>query len=421
MRDSLAGPSVDRMSSASSWMAWGLAGAFFTLVALPLASSSPYPTPSRQDWSHPQSQVTAASAFALASASSVPALSEGESVPLVTTVKTLSIKRPIGNRSEPAADRAIVTAGVAASIGGRSAEPANEPKSSVPSAPDDDDDGDAEDTSARPNTREIDEYLWEVYQRQPVKKDSGGDFSWKDPAAAKRMGKTLQGYVIMGMEADFRELVYHAGKAMDAAGIEWQIVSGFRDDWRQSIATGIKARTGYSRHGGSRAVGGYGHGRAIDIGNIDRDKNDDVWNWIDANGAKYGLYRPYRSFDPPHVEPRVDWRRVASRLRHERTGIEVAENDDTTGTADARKPVADARPVGQKARVAISNRRLALGRAAQNRRVGQNRVAQNRVAQNRVVQSRGARGRVVTVKRQTVTIPVRSAKKHDKRRRLAGG
>jgi hypothetical protein len=413
MRDSLAAPPADRVSSATSWMAWGLAGAFFTLVALPLASSSPYPTPSHQDWSLPQSQVTPASTFALASASSVPA-PEGESVPLVTTVKTLSIKRPIGNQSESAADRAIVTASVAASIGGRSAEPANEPKSSVPSAPEDDDD--AEDTSARPNTREIDEYLWEVYQRQPVKKDRGGDFSWKDPAAAKRMGKTLQGYVIMGMEADFRELVYHAGKAMDAAGVEWQIVSGFRDDWRQSIATGIKARTGYSRHGGSRAVGGYGHGRAIDIGNIDRDKNDDVWNWIDANGAKYGLYRPYRSFDPPHVEPRVDWRRVASRLRYDRTGIEIAEDDDTTGTAEARKPVADARPVRQKARVATSNRRPAVGRAAKNQR-----VTQNRVAQNRVVRSRGARGRVVTVKRQTVTVPARSAKKNDKRRRLAGG
>jgi len=414
MRDSLAAPPADRVSSAASWLAWGLAGAFFTLVALPLASSSPYPTPSRQDWSHPQSQVTAASAFALASVSSVPVLSEGESVPLVTTVKTLSIKRPIGD-----ADRAIVTAGVTASIGGRSAEPAREPKASVPSAPDDD--GDAGDTSARPNTREIDEYLWEVYQRQPMKKDRGGDFSWKDPAAAKRMGKTLQGYVIMGMEADFRELVYHAGKAMDAAGIEWHIVSGFRDDWRQSIASGIKARTGYSRHGGSVAVGGYGHGRAIDVGHIDRDKNDDVWNWIDANGAKYGLYRPFRSFDPPHVEPRVDWRRLASRLRYERTGIEIAEDDDTTGTADARKAGAETPAVKQSARVAVSNRRPALGRVAQNRRVTQNRVAKNRVAQNRVVQSRGARGRVVTVKRQTVTVPVRSAKKHEKRRRLAGG
>jgi hypothetical protein len=408
MRDSLAAPPVDRVSSAASWLAWGLAGAFFTLVALPLASSSPYPTPSRQDWSAPQSQVTAASSFALASVSSVPASLEERADPLVTTVnplvttvKTLSIKRPISNDSEPDADRAIVTASVTASIGGRSAEPTNETKSSVPSAPQDD--ADAEDTNARPNTREIDEYLWEVYQRQPIKKDRGGDFSWKDPAAAKRMGKTLQSYVIMGMEVDFRELVYHAGKAMDAAGIEWQIVSGFRDDWRQSIASGIKARTGYSRHGGSFAVGGYGHGRAIDIGNIDRDKNDDVWNWIDAHGAKYGLYRPYRSFDPPHVEPRVDWRRLASRLRHERTGIEVAE-DDTTGTVEARQPVQE-RPTRQRARVAMSNRRVALGRAANSRRANKTTV----------------RTRIVTVKsKQIAAARTSSVKtKHEKRRRVA--
>ena len=100
---------------------------------------------------------------------------------------------------------------------------------------------------------QIDAYLWEVYQRQPTKKDRDGDFTWKDPAAAKRMGKTLQAYVIIGMDADLREPLYHAGQAMDAAGIEWTIVSGFRDDCRQSIAAGIKARTGFSRHGGSRA------------------------------------------------------------------------------------------------------------------------------------------------------------------------
>ena len=53
------------MSSSVTWWAWGLAGAFFTLVALPLASSSPYPTPSRQEWSDAPAQM------ALASASSV--------------------------------------------------------------------------------------------------------------------------------------------------------------------------------------------------------------------------------------------------------------------------------------------------------------------------------------------------------------
>jgi hypothetical protein len=317
------------MSRSVTWFAWGLVAAFFTLVALPLASSSPYPTPSRQDWStaQPQAQMALASAsgFSLASASSV-AAPPAEMVPLVTTVRTLSIRRPIGDAVEDYADRTIVTA----SLG------------NVPSS---ERQYEQELSDRRPGVRslaippnDIDAYLWEVYQRQPVKKDRGGDFTWKDPAAAKRMGKSLQGYVILGMDTDFRELVYHAGKAMDAAGVEWTIVSGFRDDWRQSIASGLKARSGYSRHGGSVAVGGYGHGRAVDIGHVDRDRNGEVWRWIDNHGAKYGLHRPYR-FDPPHVEPRIEWRRLASKLRRERTGAAVAEAD-TQSAADDRRPAA---------------------------------------------------------------------------------
>jgi hypothetical protein len=323
------------MSSSVTWCAWGLAGAFFTLVALPLASSSPYPTPSRPEWSEAPAQMAMASAsgFSLASASSTQV--PGETVQLVTTVKTLSIRRPIGDA--PEADAPIVTA----SLGKYQArEPGYEQQmAAVPSM----DDAAPVETPApaSPRTRatpdQVSVYLWEVYQRQPVKKDRGGDFSWKDPAAANRMGKTLQAYVIVGMDADFRELVYHAGKAMDAAGIEWTIVSGFRDDWRQSIASGLKARTGFSRHGGSQAVGGYGHGRAVDLGHIDSARSHEVFRWIDSNGAKFGLHRPYR-FDPPHVEPRNDWRRLAIKLRNERAGgaVEVAGTETHDASEDAR-------------------------------------------------------------------------------------
>lgn len=354
MRASLAAPAADRMSSITTWFAWGLGGAFFTLVALPLASSSPYPTPSAQDWSIPQSHVADASSFALASASSE--LVSGESVPLVTAVKTLSIKRPIGEDPEP--DAPIVTA----SVGGvPTAEPAYPPR--LTSAPSSTDDEDAAEPRTTPGASEIDDYLWEVYQRQPVKKDSGGDFSWKDPAAAKRMGKTLESYVILGMDTDFREIVYYAGKAMDAAGIEWHIVSAFRDDWRQSIASGIKARTGYSRHGGSFAVGGYGHGRAVDVGHIDRDRNDEVWRWIDANGAKYGLHRPFRSFDPPHVEPRGDWRRLAANLRREHTGLAAVAAADTETRNDATSSVVRS----------VSTKRTKKGRTVRTARVAYSR------------------------------------------------
>jgi hypothetical protein len=281
--------------------------------------------------------MASASGFSLASASSTPVL--GETVRLVTPVKTLSIRRPIGDAPEPEAEleRPIVTASLGKYQG---REPGYEQQMAV--APPIDDAqperpiGRPTPPRARVTLDEVVEYLWEVYQRQPTKKDRGGDFTWKDPAAANRMGKTLQAYVIAGMDADFRELVYHAGKAMDAAGVEWTIVSGFRDDWRQSIASGLKARTGFSRHGGSQAVGGYGHGRAVDIGHIDTSRSHEVFRWIDNNGAKFGLHRPYR-FDPPHVEPRAEWRRLAIKLRNERTaGVEVAETETHDAAEDTR-------------------------------------------------------------------------------------
>ena len=166
----------------------------------------------------------------------------------------------------------------------------------------------------------VDDYLWEVYQRQPVKKDSTGDFSWKDPAAAKRMGLALQDYVIGGMDPEFREQLYHAGKAMDAAGLQWSMLSAFRDDYRQKLAAGFKARGGNSLHGGSRRTGGYGHGRAIDITNADGEMSD-VWKWIDAHGAKYGLYRPMPGNDPAHIQQKGDWQKIAVTLRTSRVGV----------------------------------------------------------------------------------------------------
>src|SRR5262249_14320261 len=87
---------------------------------------------------------------------------------------------------------------------------------------------------------EADNYLWAADERQPVKKDSSGDLSWKDPAAAKRRGISLKDYVIGGMEPDFREQLVHAGRAMDAAGLHWSMLSAFRDDYRQALAAGFK-------------------------------------------------------------------------------------------------------------------------------------------------------------------------------------
>jgi hypothetical protein len=175
---------------------------------------------------------------------------------------------------------------------------------------------------------EVDAYLWEVYQRSPIKRDSAGYFTWKDPVAAARFGLSIPAYVIGGMDPDFREQLYHAGRAMDAAGIRWSILSGFRDDYRQSIASGFKASAGRSLHGGTARTGGYGHGQAVDVASEDENA-DAVWQWLDRHGAKFGLYRPMRGTDPAHVQPRGSWRDVALALRNAR--LKTAEETHVRG------------------------------------------------------------------------------------------
>ncbi len=181
----------------------------------------------------------------------------------------------------------------------------------------------------------VDEYLWQVYERAPVKKDNTGDFTWKDIAAAKRMHMPLKDYVIRGMDPDFREQLYHAGHAMDAAGLHWSMLSAFRDDYRQTLAAGFKARTGNSLHGGSRAVGGYGHGRAIDINNVDGD-DEVVWHWMDAHGAHYGIRRPMPGYDPAHIQSGGNWHEMAQAMRAERTRTAETKKPPTEASAKPR-------------------------------------------------------------------------------------
>jgi hypothetical protein len=182
---------------------------------------------------------------------------------------------------------------------------------------------------------EVSQYLWEVYQRVPTKRDGAGDFTWKDPMAAKRVGMALPKYVIGGMDPDFREQLFHAGRAMDAAGIKWSILSAFRDDYRQRIASGIKASARNSLHGGSARTGGYGHGQAVDVTGVD-DEMEVVWRWLDANGAKYGLHRPMPGYDPAHVQPRGDWRKLAASLRQSRIKLAQARKSAPDEAAATR-------------------------------------------------------------------------------------
>ncbi|RXH25402.1 hypothetical protein XH99_25645 [Bradyrhizobium nanningense] len=182
----------------------------------------------------------------------------------------------------------------------------------------------------------IDRYLWTLYQRT-AKEDSikveerravaikrkgktvtvmrsftklvDEDFGWKDPKAAEHAGMSMMDYVIGGMDKSFKQKLFRTLLAAEAAGLSPGITSAFRDDYRQSIASGLKAASNRSYHGGS-SRGGYGHGMAADIvstqGNNRAQRwvsTEILWKWVDANGKAYGIGRPYLGRDPPHVGP----------------------------------------------------------------------------------------------------------------------
>jgi hypothetical protein len=192
----------------------------------------------------------------------------------------------------------------------------------------------------------IDEYLWSLYERTPkvdtnkvterikttVKTKKGktrtvtktitkyvvADFAWKDPIAAQRAGMSLKDYVIGGMNRGFKLKLFRALRAMDDAGFMPGITSAFRDDYRQSIASGNKAASDSSFHGGSRR-GGYGHGMAVDLVSVKGETrlqrfavSEELWKWIDAHEAELGVGRPYLDRDPPHVAP-VDGKEYAAK------------------------------------------------------------------------------------------------------------
>ena len=146
------------------------------------------------------------------------------------------------------------------------------------------------------------------------------DFTWKDPKAADRAGMSMKDYVIGGMDARFKVKLFRALRAMDDAGLEPGITSAFRDDYRQSIASGLKAASDRSYHGGSFR-GGYGHGLAADIVSVKGEtrgqrwiSTEILWKWIDAHGEEYGVGRPYLDRDPPHVGP-IDGKEYADKRR----------------------------------------------------------------------------------------------------------
>jgi hypothetical protein len=193
----------------------------------------------------------------------------------------------------------------------------------------------------------VDRFLWALYQRTPkedaiktqerrkvtVKKRgrlvtvtktltklADEDFSWKDPKAAEHAGMPMADYVIGGVDRDFKLKLFHMLHAAEEAGLSPGITSAFRDDYRQSIASGLKAADDRSYHGGSFR-GGYGHGLAADIVSVNGAtraqrliSTEILWNWVDAHGKEFGIGRPYLNRDPPHVAP-IDGKEYADHHR----------------------------------------------------------------------------------------------------------
>lgn len=211
----------------------------------------------------------------------------------------------------------------------------------------------------------IDRYLWALYERAPkidaikisekrkvtIKRKRktvtvtrtftrrvDEEFGWKDPKAAEKVGMTMMDYVIGGMDRSFKLKLFYTLYAAEQAGLQPGITSAFRDDYRQSIASGLKAATDRSYHGGSLR-GGYGRGLAADIVSVKGNSRaqrwvstEKLWKWIDANGKDYGIGRPYLDRDPPHVAP-IDGKEYISR----RGGAKTQEADAKSSTAAEAK------------------------------------------------------------------------------------
>ena len=167
------------------------------------------------------------------------------------------------------------------------------------------------------------------------------DFTWKDPKAAERARMPMMDYVIGGMDRRFKLKLFHLLHAAEAAGLSPGITSAFRDDYRQSIASGLKAASNRSYHGGSLR-GGYGHGVAADVVSVDGGtrnarwaNSDKLWKWVDANGKQFGIARPYLGRDPPHVAP-VDGQEYAKHSRGTKVAAADAKKADAK-KADAKK------------------------------------------------------------------------------------
>jgi hypothetical protein len=171
----------------------------------------------------------------------------------------------------------------------------------------------------------IDEYLWSYTNGRP--KSTRTKKLSEPRRRSQSAGMSLKDYVIGGLDRGFKLKLYRALRAMDDAGLMPGITSAFRDDYRQSIASGNKAASDSSYHGGSRR-GGYGHALAADIVSVKGEtrlqrfaSSEELWKWVDAHEKELEIGRPYLDRDPPHVGP-IDGKEYAD--KRGRTGVQKA-------------------------------------------------------------------------------------------------
>jgi len=235
----------------------------------------------------------------------------------------------------------------------------------------------------------IDQFLWALYERTPkqdtikeverykVKVRKRGklvtvtrtstrlvpnDFTWKDPKAAERARMSMIDYVIGGMEKSFKLKLFYMLQAAENAGLEPGITSAFRDDYRQSIASGLKAASDRSYHGGS-SRGGYGHGLAADIVSTKGATKpqrwvttEALWKWVDAKGKDFGIGRPYLDRDPPHVGP-IDGQEYTSRRGGTKAaGSDVKKKDASSDVKKRSKQAAKEKPATKRPVAARSSK-----------------------------------------------------------------
>jgi hypothetical protein len=309
MRAPFAASAADRISRCAILVAGVLCGVLVFFVAIPLALSNPFPALKEGEW------VVHRSSFQLASL-----------IPMAVVMETQALLEPVQSVSEPEPTLWDFVA-----LPAHGEVPAFTPDESAPAQAT----GSTAANAAASERRvvsvmdEVDRYLWEVYQRAPTKRDSTGDFTWKDAAAAKRFGLSMPAYVIGGMDPYFREQLYHAGRAMDADGIRWSMLSAFRDDYRQRLAAGFKAGASNSLHGGKARTGGYGHGQAVDVHQrrrqerprglaVDRSARRQIWTF------------------PTHARRRSGAHPDAQRVARDRAGVASDARRDRSGGSQDR-------------------------------------------------------------------------------------